>query len=171
MAQEPLTLYKLIVLYMLRQVDFPLTKNQIAEFILEKEYTNYMTLQQAISELIDANMLSAKSIGNRTHLVISEEGSTTLQYFENRISDAIKQDIATYFAAHKFSLRNETSVLADYYKSTSGEFDADLIVKEKDIELIHLKLSVPTKEMAASICDNWQKKHETIYQYITGELF
>lgn len=170
MAQEPLTLYKLIVLYMLRQVDFPLTKNQIADFILEKEYTTYLTLQQAISELIDANMLSAKAIGNRTHLVLTEEGATTLAYFENRIGEAIKDDIASYFAVNKLSLRNETSVLADYYKSTSGEFEAELTVREKGIELIHLKLSVPTAEIAASVCDNWQKKHETIYQYITGEL-
>ena len=38
MTQDPLTLYKLIVLYMLNRVDFPLTKAQITDFILEKEY-------------------------------------------------------------------------------------------------------------------------------------
>lgn len=36
MTQDPLTLYKLIVLYMLNRVDFPLTKAQITDFILEK---------------------------------------------------------------------------------------------------------------------------------------
>ena len=34
---ETYTLYKLIVLYMLDKVDFPLTTSQISEFILEKE--------------------------------------------------------------------------------------------------------------------------------------
>ena len=33
MTQDPLTLYKLIVLYMLNRVDFPLTKAQITDFI------------------------------------------------------------------------------------------------------------------------------------------
>ena len=47
---EAFTLYKLIVLYMLEKVDFPLTNGQISEFILEKGYTSYFTLQQAISE-------------------------------------------------------------------------------------------------------------------------
>ena len=51
MTQEPLTLYKLIVLYMLDQVDFPLTGAQVSDFILTKEYTSFLTLQQAISEL------------------------------------------------------------------------------------------------------------------------
>ncbi|MDE6961360.1 MAG: DUF4364 family protein, partial [Lachnospiraceae bacterium] len=43
---DTLTLYKLIVLKMLSFLDHPLTNSQISEFILEKEYTNYFTLQQ-----------------------------------------------------------------------------------------------------------------------------
>ena len=40
--QDPLTLYKLIILYMLQRVDFPLTKAQISDFILEKQYTRFL---------------------------------------------------------------------------------------------------------------------------------
>lgn len=46
MLQDPLTLYKLIVLYMLNRVTFPLTAAQVSDFILGKEYTNFLTLQQ-----------------------------------------------------------------------------------------------------------------------------
>ena len=35
---DSFTLYKLIVLYMLQKVDFPLTNSQISEFVLDKEY-------------------------------------------------------------------------------------------------------------------------------------
>ena len=35
---EAYTLYKLIVLYMLDKLDFPLTNGQISEFILDKVY-------------------------------------------------------------------------------------------------------------------------------------
>ncbi len=37
---ETFTLYKLIVLYMLDKVDFPLTTSQISEFILDKGIYN-----------------------------------------------------------------------------------------------------------------------------------
>ena len=47
---ESLTLYKLIVLYMLEKVDFPLTNAQISGFILDKGYTTNFHLQQALSE-------------------------------------------------------------------------------------------------------------------------
>lgn len=171
MLQDPLTLYKLIVLYMLNRVTFPLTNAQISNFILEREYTNFMTLQQAISELTDAGMISPKTMGNRTHLAITKEGIQTLNYFGNRIGDSIRQDIDSYFRENELTLRNEVSVQANYYKSTSSEFEAHLIAKEKGISLVDITLSVPTEEVAKAICDNWQKKNEKVYQYLIQELF
>ena len=35
MTNEALKLYKLIILYMLNRVDFPMTNSQISKFILE----------------------------------------------------------------------------------------------------------------------------------------
>lgn len=171
MLQDPLTLYKLIVLYMLNRVSFPLTTAQISDFILEKEYTSFLTLQQVINELTDAGMISPHSIRNRTHLDITKEGKQTLSFFENRISPAIKKDIDAYFRENEFTLRNEVSVLGDYYKSTSGEYEAHLVAKDRGIKLLDLTLSVPSEEMAAAICDNWQKKNQEIYMYLTKELF
>lgn len=43
---QPLTLYKLIVLYMLDRVDFPLSTSQISEFVLDKGYTTYFKLRR-----------------------------------------------------------------------------------------------------------------------------
>ena len=168
---EPLTLYKLIVLYMLSRVDFPLTKSQIGDFILEREYTNFLNLQQAIGELIDANLITAQSIRNRTHLLLTKDGSQTLTFFGNQISATIKEEIDEYFKTNEITLRNEVSILADYYKSTSGEFEAHLVAKEKGVNLIDITISVPGEETAAVICDNWQKKNQDIYQYIITQLF
>ena len=169
--QDPLTLYKLIVLYMLDRADFPLTKAQISNFILEKEYTNFLTLQQVISELIDTELLAAQTMPGRTHLTITEEGRQTLNFFENRISDAIKADIHAYFKEHEMTMRSETSVTGNYYKSTSGEYEAHLTAKDRGITLVDITLSVPVEEMAASICDKWQQKNEEIYQYLIEKLF
>ena len=151
--QDPLTLYKLIILYMLQRVDFPLTKAQISDFILEKQYTSFLTIR------------------NRTHLSITKEGRQTLDFFSNEISDTIKEEINTYLKENEMTLRNEVSILADYYKSTSGEFEAHLTAKDKEVTLLDIIISVPVEETAASICDNWQKKNQEIYQYLITELF
>ena len=83
MTQDPLTLYKLIVLYMLNRVDFPLTKAQITDFILEKEYTTYMNLQSVLAQLRDSNMIMERTIRNRTQLLITEEeASLSSEFFK-----------------------------------------------------------------------------------------
>ena len=171
MTQDPLTLYKLIVLYMVNRVDFPLTKTQISDFILEKGYTNFLTMQQVFEELTEADMLTQKTIRNRTHLTLTKEGRQALRFFESRISDDIKTEIEAYLTENQLTLRNETNVLADYYKSTTGEYEARLQIREKEITLIELTLSVPAESIASALCDNWMKKHDDIYQYLTRELF
>ncbi len=171
MIQDLLFLYKLIVLYMLNRVTFPMTTAQVSDFILEKDYTDFLTLQQIINELTDAGLISSQTIRNRTHLTITEEGRETLRFFQKRISDAIRQEIDTYFRENEYTLRNEVSILGDYYKSSSGEYEAHLIAKDRGICLLNITLSVPDEETAASICDNWQKKNQEIYKYLVGELF
>lgn len=171
MTQDPLTLYKLIVLYMLDRVTFPLTKAQVGNFILERDYTNFLTLQQVIAELIDADLVEARSNRNRTHLVITDEGRETLSYFENRINNSIKEEINTFFNDNEMEMRNEVSILSDYYKAVSGEYEAHLLAKEKDVKIVEITLSVPDEDTASAICANWQKKNQDIYQYIIGQLF
>ena len=101
---DTLTLYKLIILRMLSQIDSPLTNAQISEFILEKEYTNYFTLQQALNELLEAGLIHMESIHNSSRYEITKEGEDTLSFFGNNISSAIIADIDTYLKENKFRL-------------------------------------------------------------------
>ena len=52
-----------------------------------------------------------------------------------------------------------------------GEYEAELIAREKDVELVNIKLSVPTKDMAEAVCESWYNKNEKIYKYLMEELF
>lgn len=172
MNHDQLALYnKLLVLYMLNQVSFPLTQAQIYDFLLDRNYVNYMNLQQAITELVDTGFVTARSRHNRTYLTITAEGQKTLAFFKTRIDTSIKKDIDTFLNANQFKLRNETSVSTDYSKVLSGEYEVYLTAKEKDVTVVKITLSVPNQETAETVCANWQKKNQNIYQYLAGQLF
>ena len=93
MEQEQLTLYKLMILYLIEKVDFPLSNSQISEFILDKGYTIYFTVQRAFHELEEENMLRVKQIRNMSHYALSDEGSEAIEMFEYQIPNSIKEDI------------------------------------------------------------------------------
>ena len=121
---EPFTIYKLIVLYMLEKVDFPLTNTQISDFFLEKEYTTYFTLQQVMHDLTGADLIRTESTHSNTQYSITRAGKETLAFFSDKISAAIQNDVLHYFDEKKLDLKNENSVLSDYYKTTDKQYAA-----------------------------------------------
>lgn len=171
MLQEPLTLYKLIILYLLKRAALPLSRQRVCNFILEKGYTNYFLLNQAIGELIDAGMILSQPINDRSHLSLTQDGEQTLSFFQTNISDVTKEEINTYLRENKLELLTEISVTANYDRAATGEFEAHLIAREKGIPLVRITLSVPAEETAASICKNWREKNEEIYQFLVEKLF
>ena len=167
---ETFTLYKLIVLYMLSKVDFPLTTAQISEFILDKGYTTFFKLQQALSELKDAELIREETVHNRTLYHLTDDGEESIFYFKNKISKPIQDDIDQFLKEKKYDLKNETAVKADYYKNTAGEFSVRCQVTEQQEPLIDLTLSVPTEAEAEKIAANWQKKNQNVYAWLMAQL-
>ena len=90
---ETFTLYKLIILYMLNKVDFPLTTSQISEFVLDKGYTTYFKLQEAISELTQSELIRTETTHNRTLYHLTESGllSKHKSGIRNKMSDCRKR--------------------------------------------------------------------------------
>ena len=167
---EAQTLYKLIVLTMLGKVDFPLTNAQISDFILTKEYTNYFTLQQVLSELVETELAEVHTVRNSTYYHMTGKGKETLSYFGNMVSSAIHEDMDKYFKENAIALRDEMAVRADYFPNNQGEYSVRLRVMEKDAPIIDLTLSVPTENQANNICNNWKKKNQKIYANLMQEL-
>ncbi len=166
---EAFTLYKLIILYMLEQVDFPLTNGQISEFILDKGYTTYFTLQQAISDMVEAGFIREESTHNRTLYHLTEEGSETIRYFKTNISSAIRQDVDMFLKEKAYELRNAVAVKADYYPN-KNEFAVRCQINEGDSPLIELLISVPSEAEAISVTNNWNARHQEIYAQIMASL-
>jgi hypothetical protein len=95
----------------------------------------------------------------------------SLQYFLGDISPEIKCDIQDYLKVNSTELRREASIVSDYYKNQFGEYEAHLLAKDRNTELVAIKMTVPSEKMAATICDNWQEKNQEIYQFLTEQLF
>lgn len=170
MQPEALMLYKLIILYILDRVDFPLTNAQLTDFILEKQYTNYFNVQQVLSELLGDGFISCHAVRNSSYYEITTAGGETLSFFSDKISSAIREDIDIFLKENKYSLREENSTQADYYEAKKNEYITQLRVLERGSTIIEINLSVPSEAEANLICDNWKKKSSEIYARLFSTL-
>lgn len=167
---ESLTIYKLIVLYMLRKVKFPLSYAQISEFILGKEYMTYFSLQTVLSELAESEHVTVDTKSNTSYYTLTHAGEEALIYFKNRIPRSFRSEIDLYMKENYQKLKDASAILSDYYKNTAGEYSVHCRVKEKYTDLIDLTLSVPDEVQAKSMCLKWNQKCQAIYEFIMKEL-
>ena len=162
MQPEALMLYKLIILYILDKVDFPLTNAQLTDFILEKQYTNYFNVQQVLSDLLGDGFITCHTVRNSSYYEITAAGGETLSFFSDTVSSAIRDDIDIFLKENKYSLREENSTQADYYEAKKNEYIAQLKVSERGSNIIEINRSVPSEAEATLICANWKKKSSEI---------
>ncbi len=167
---EPMTLYKLMILYMLQKVEFPLTNSQISTFMLGGEYTTYFTFQSALSELIDSQMIKMETVQHCSYYTITKEGAEALAYFHKRISPEIQEEIDLYLTENKMQLRDEVSILSEYYKNTGGDYSVHALVKEKYSNPIELNITVPTEILANKACRAWKDHSQQIYEFTMQQL-
>ena len=170
MLAEPMTLYKLMNLYMLHQVNFPLTNAQLSNFFLDREYTTYFTLQQALNELLDAGLVKKETMRNSSRYEITKEGEETLEFFGKNISPAIVRDMDEYLKQNRFCMRNEVGLISDFYKSTNQDYIVHCEVREGKAVLVNLDISVPDKEQAEIMCNHWKDRSQEIYAYVMKSL-
>ena len=167
---ETFTLYKLIVLYMLEKVDFPLTTSQISEFILDKGYTTYFKLQETLSEMVESGLLRVETTHNRTLYHMTENGAETIQFFKNKISTAIQNDIDEFLKEKRYDLKEEVAIKSDYYLNTNHEYEVRCQIVENGFSLIDLKITVPTEIEAETIASNWSRESQKIYSSLLSQL-
>ena len=147
----PFTVYKLIILYMLRNSSSPITNSEISEFILDREYTNYFHLQQALSELEETELIEKRTISNTSYYYLTEDGKK-------------------YLAARGASTKNQVKAPADYYINNQGEYVVHLQLLQKGASVIDLSLAAPSLSAAKAMCRQWPKKYEEIYAKIMEGL-
>lgn len=164
------TLYKLMNLYVLHQVNFPLTNAQLSNFFLDREYTTYFTLQQALNELLDAGLVKKETMRNSSRYEITKEGEETLEFFGKNISPAIVSDMDEYLKQNRFRMRNEVGLISDFYKSTNQDYIVHCEVREGKAVLVNLDISVPDKEQAEIMCNHWKDRSQEIYAYVMKSL-
>lgn len=165
-----LTLYKLIILYMLNQVDFPLTNSQISNFILSREYTTYFPFQQALIELEESRLIEVEKIHHTSYYRISTEGKYSLEAFFEELSPQIRQEVKSYLIENKYELRNEVATRTSYELIGGGDYQVSCQVFEENRPILELNLIMPTEEMAIQICQQWKEKHNELYQKLILEL-
>lgn len=162
---------KLLLLFLIKKIEMPLSHSQISKFVLEDNYMTFFTLQQVLAEMTQNNYLIKIQEMNNTMYEVSEEGFTLLDYFENHIPLEVRNKIIKYVEENKKFVKKEYDITSNYnYDLQTNEYITKCSLYDDDKMLIEISMSVVSKEQAKIITRNWKKNISTIYGTILTEL-
>lgn len=167
---EDLAQNKLLLLYIIDMSPNAFSKDELSEFVLEKNYMNYFLIQQYLSELLDSKFIELREIDNKKVYTIMESGEVALSYFNDRISDSIKDELKEQFGEREQQDLIETQILCDFYEKANNQYVVNIKLVENEDTLFSLYMDVVTKKQAELICGRWKKNPEYIYKNVIDLL-
>ena len=93
-----------------------------------------------------------------------------MDFFEDKISEAIRQDIREYFSQDQIEMKKEADISADYYRTPQHNYAVHCQLRQKNIPVIDLTLTVKNTEMAEAVCKNWQEQSPEVYACLMDML-
>lgn len=157
---------KLLILYILNTSPSKFTNAELTEFVLDKGFMNYFILQQYLSELIEGELIKIIIEDELEKYNVIEKGIITLELFQSKIPDKIKQELMNDFKIQELLKIKETQIVADYYPKENDQYTVNLKLIENDETLFSLYLDVSSEEQGEKFCSLWKDKTEMIYQKI-----
>ena len=124
---------KLLLLYIIKSIKYPISNTQLTDIVLENSFINYFMLQQYVSELISSEFLEYKTQDDdKEIIVLTEKGDKVLFFFKDRISPNKLKLIDEYVRKHVEKIKKELKEFLEY-KSNYKFFQKDLIQKDECI--------------------------------------
>ena len=162
---------KLLLLYLINKIDSPLSRSQITDFIIQSDYMDYYTLQQTLAEMVEGSYLESSTDYNSTRYTLTDEGITTLEFFEKHIPQPVRTKINNYIKENsrdiKRSFDNATEVFPN---ADNTEFKVTCGVYDEGNVLLELSIVVDTREQVRLLQKNWKANAKTLYGEIIGLL-
>ena len=170
MAYTGQSLYKAMLLYLLRHASVPLSNNALSRFLLDYDYTDYFHAEEAIHDLLAIDHIAEKKEGAKTIYTLTDAGKQTALTIESALSGEIREEMDRYLSENAYAFRNDASAAAGYRREENGDYLVSLELREQESLLLSVSLRVAEREDAERIAHNWPEKSEHFYRTAFREL-
>ncbi len=169
-AEGTLLEYKLAILHILCNISDAVTLSQLCDILLEKMFSNYFHLRQALSELEEAALIERERQPISTLFRVTPQGRETYVYLEKDLSVDIRRHILDRLQQLRIDDPLSIRAEADYETTVTDGTRVHCVLMEGMTRIIDMYVSVPGQEAAREAAIQWPQKARRIYERIMEEL-
>ena len=159
------TISKLVLLYVLEQMEMPLTETTIVDMCCNKNaWISYITCKEVLHDLVENGfvVLSTNNAGEQ-YYSITKDGHECLFYFFMKIPASLRDEIIRFVKDNRQSFRRKQEYFADYFKNADGSYTVLMKIIEPLGTKMELKLNVANRGIAKVIYNKWVDKASNVY--------
>ena len=154
---------KVLILYILNNVNKPITSDALYSIITSAIDLNYFYFKQFLLDLIEVKYIVKYEKETQDVYEITETGKNTLDLTLDILPGIIKLKVDTNFKTNVESFENKESIIAEYTPKSENEYEIECKIVENGEIVFEIKTYAYSREQAQSIVDNWKKNASTLY--------
>ena len=166
---------KIFILYLMRNIGYPLDFTNVNDIMVQDEFVNYFDFAECFAELIDAgNIEEFTDEQGQTMYRITEQGT--------KVSDSLESDL--FMMIREKSLKSALRLLdfkkkgslskCSYKELLDGKYEFTCKIVDCREEIFNCTIKVDNKKMLDRMLYNFDKRPETAYRgmisLLTGEI-
>ena len=154
---------RLMVLYALHHLG-PCTELQLLQFFSEGEALNYFDMMFSLNDLC-ARGQAVRTQKKAGYLYeVTDVGREALALFGSRVPASLQTLLQETGESWKNRFLQEEQYPVSVRQTGRGEWELSLSVVEQEMEMLHISLALPTREMADALAGKWANKAGEVYE-------
>lgn len=160
---ETLAESKVLILYILKNINKAITNNALYKIILSVIDMNYFYYQQFLLDLIKNDFILTYEQEEQNLYLITDKGVKTLELTEDILPGILKLQVDTNLKHTLENVNEEESIVAEYTPINENYYNVTCKIMENNECLFEVKTFAGSREQAKQIVENWKRHAGTMY--------
>ena len=156
---------KVLILYILNQIQNGIIEDGLYKIISSINNFNYFYFKEVLTDLLDSKLVGnfTKDEEEDSVLKITSEGINALSLTIDVLPGILKLKADNVFKEEFSSIADETSIIAEFIPRSENDYIIKCKIIEKNETIFEVKTFAGSRDRAKIIVDNWNKNASKIY--------
>jgi hypothetical protein len=163
---------KIFVLYLMRNINYPLDFVTINDIVMQTDYIMYLDFAQAFHEMLDGGLIREDGENENGDLLysVTAKGAIVAEQLRcDLLPSILDQSLECALRYLDFKKRG-IKISCKVEKCEDGRYEVICIIKEKDVVIMQNSVIVDTENRARRMEDNFRDHPEIIYKGVFALL-
>ncbi|MBQ7977747.1 MAG: DUF4364 family protein [Clostridia bacterium] len=166
---------KLMLLYMLEQIEIPLTEQFILDICTTRnDWINYMECVSVFHDLLRDGFIYTPDTQDikRCRYTLTAKGRSGLSIYYEEVPENIRQEISEFSKTNRMYFKRLQEYVADFKKNSDGTYKVTLRIIETSCSepMFEIKIDLQTRADAVRAVEIWTTKAPSFYEFVYTNL-